>query len=203
MIKEAAKVLRDRLQFRGDIPFIDVYAGLVQTVSYKAETASGSTTTERMPVSYDTNLSAGCSGTPEKAIIPDSSKKGIIYFEENGGAVPFRTIAGGSTLYRLGLVAVVWLNRAKITGDDYSEISGSAFAEIKKKLTATDISDPFHRLTVTDARFRQNDAVFSKYSYDETVMQYLRPPFEYFAIDLTVTVLVPCAAAIVLNPKIC
>lgn len=203
MIKEVAKVLRNRLQFRGDIPFLDVYAGLVQTVSYKSETAGGGTMVKRMPVSYDTNLSAGCDTSPEKAIIPDSSKKGIIYFEENGGAQPFRTIAGGATFYRLGLTAVVWLNRAKITGDDYSEISGNAFAEIKKKLFSNDISDPFHRLTVTDARFRQNDSVFSKYSYDETVMQHLRPPYEYFAVDLTVTFLVPCSGVIELNPKNC
>ena len=205
MIKEIANKLRERLQFRGDLPFIDVYAGLVQTVSYKQETEGGSTTTKRMPVSYDTNISAGCSVSPERAIVPESTKKGIIYFEESGGASPVQNLSGGRTMWRANMVCVVWLNRDKITGDSYSEISAQAFHEIMKKLRNNEISAPFANLNVTEARFRQTDNIFQKYSYDETELQYLRPPFEYFAIDLVVSFIYrgDCVPEISINPKNC
>ena len=31
---------------------------------------------------------------------------------------------------------------------------------------------------------KQDAALFSKYTYDETLTQYLRPPFEFFGIEL-------------------
>jgi len=205
MIKEVCKILRDRLQFRGDLPFLEVYAGLVQTVTYKTEDENGVSLTKKMPVSYDTNLSAGCGVSPEKALTPDSSVKGIIYFEENGGAQPVRAISGGGQMYKLSLTCVVWLNRERITGDAYSEISAKAFHEVLKKLKATEISAPFINLNVTEGRFRQNESIFSKYSYDETILQFLRPPFEYFAIDLIVTFIMrgDCLPEININPKTC
>ena len=54
-------------------------------------------------------------------------------------------------------------------------------------------------------RYAQVKSIFSKYSYDETILQFLRPPFEYFAIDLIVTFIMrgDCLPEININPKTC
>ena len=52
----------------------------------------------------------------------------------------------------------------------------------------------FTGLFVEISRIPKQDAsLFSKYTYDETLTQYLRPPFEYFGIELK------CSYSI--NPK--
>lgn len=202
MIKEICTELRDRLQFNGDLPYIDVYAGLVQTVQYKQTDANDNPITKRMPVSYDTNIAADCGG-PEKALTPDSRKKGIIYFEDNGGVVTVKELSGGRTMYRANLMLVCWLNRKRITDDTYAVIGKNAFDGIKAKLLSNLKPSNYTNLKVNINRFRQEPNIFSKYSYDETVLQFLRPPFEYFAIELTASFITTCATEININPNNC
>ena len=192
------------MEFQGGLPFVDVYAGLAQTVSYKDQDENGNLIIKKMPVSYDTNIE-DCTVSPEKAVVPDSSKKGIIYFEENGGATQYKRLAGGFTMWTANLFLVCWLNRKLITGDDYSEIAAKAFTEIVAKLKDESITNPFQKLTVEATRFSQEPSLFTKYSYDVETMQYLRPPFEYFVITLRVNFMIRgnCLPAIVINPNNC
>lgn len=206
MIKELCTTLKNRLSDDGGLAFIDVYSGLVQAVKYKDQNADGNPITKVFPVSYDTNLSAECGGSPERALTPDSSKNGIVYFEENGSAAPLRNISGGRTMYKCAVNLVCWFNRNNVTGDAYSEIGLQAFSEILKRLKSDVVkSEVLRNITITEAKFSQNARIFDKYSYDETVLQYLRPPFDFFYMELTATFILKagCAPAIILNPKNC
>lgn len=204
MIRDICKLLKERLQFQGDLPFIDVYAGLAQTVSYKEQDENGNPVTKKMPVSYDTNIE-DCGFSPEKAVVPDSSKKGIIYFEENGGATQYKRLAGNFTMWKAQIVLICWLNRDKITGDAYSEIATKAFSDISLKLKNDSITSPFTKVIVDNTRFRQDANLFTKYSYETEVLQFLRPPYEFFAIDLSVnfTLKGNCLPSINLTPNNC
>lgn len=205
MIKELCKVLKERLEFQGNLPFVDVCAGLVQTVTYQEQDVNGNPITKKMPVSYHTNIDEGCTASPEKALTPDSTKKGILYFEDNGGATQTKRLAGGFTIWTAQLILVGWFNRYLITGDAYSEITSIAHAEIMAKLKKEDLASPFNKITVNDVRVRQEPSIFAKYTYDETILQFLRPPFEYLAIDLNVRFILKgnCLPELELNPKIC
>lgn len=205
MIAEICKVLKDRLEFGGGLQFLDVYAGLVNTVTYKDQDENGNPLTKRMPVSYHTNIEDCATKSPERALIPDSTKKGIIYFEENGGASQIRRMAGGNTMWRAQLIAVVWLNRDNITGDTYGDLTTKTRSEIITKMKGEAITSPFLKIILNNTRVRQNPEIFSKYSYDETVLQYLRPPFEYYALDIDVNFVVKgeCLPEIEINPKQC
>lgn len=205
MIKELCKTLKERLEFQNGIPFLDVYAGLVQTVTYQDQDENNNNLTKRMPVSYHTNIEDCVNKSPEKALIPDSSKKGIIYFEENGGAYQSKRMAGGLTMWKAQLICVAWLNRRLITGDDYDEIVSRARSTIMAKLKSQDITSPFVKIFVNNTRIRQTPDIFAKYTYDETILQYLRPPFEYFALDLDVTFIIKgeCLPTIEINPNNC
>lgn len=82
MQKELASVLKVKLL---TLPFIDLLAGLAQTLTTTDQDETNSTTIQkRRPVAYDAhNGNADCFGR-ETALIPDSSRKSIIYFEDFG-----------------------------------------------------------------------------------------------------------------------
>ena len=206
MIREIAKTLKSRILHDGGLPYLDSVSGLVQTVTYKSEDENGNPLTKRFPVSYDTNIADACSASPERALTPDSTKSGIIYFEQNGAITPLKQLSGGRQMMRASIIAVVWLNRRKITGDDYGEISPKAYEEIIRRLQKTQVkSEVLLNIEVTPAGYRQSPEIFSRYTYAEEIMQYLRPPFDYFAIDLNVTFIArkSCILPIELTPNNC
>jgi hypothetical protein len=204
MIKEVCNDLKTALLEGVPLNLVDTFAGLAQVVTYKNPDENGNIVTKKMPVSYDTE-GIGCvpNTSREKDLVPNSRKKGIIYFEDNGGMQIIRNLSGGCKQYRGNVVLVCWMNRKKSVGETYTEVGKAAFDEIMEKLSGVLLSQWFINLKASAVRFRQDPQVFNKYTYDETVLQFLRPPFEYFAIDLSVTFITSCKVPITLNPQEC
>lgn len=183
MIKELSSILRDRLE---GLPFIEVYGGLAQKVEYKENDQNGNPITKRMPVCYDVVGAGDCAGK-EYPVTPDSSKRGVAYFEDGG--VTYIDRKRNLLKFRAMVTLVVWTNRAKWAGDSYAEVSAACIAAtIGRIANANPINyEVFKTLTVTPVRIAPQDStVFSKWSYDETVLQHLRPPYEFFNISFTV-----------------
>lgn len=184
MQKELASVLKVKLL---TLPFIDLLAGLAQTLTTTDQDETNSTTIQkRRPVAYDAhNGNADCFGR-ETALIPDSSRKSIIYFEDFG--ITPGPFAHGLQSFNSSLRLVCWLNRAKLVGDHYAEISGRCQAAIIGRLCHKNPENisMFQRLVINLQRIPPQDAMlFGRYTYNETDRQYLRPPFEFFGLDLT------------------
>lgn len=203
MLKEVCNALKQKLITGDPLKLIDTVSGMVQTVTYKEINVDGNPITKRMPVSYDTNIVRSCGEGVEQDLVPDSLKKGLVYFEENGSLQTTRSLSGGRKMHRGSILLVCWMNRKKSVGDAYKEVTSMAYNEIMNKLKGVIPSNEFLNLRVSAKSFRQDPAIFARYTYDETVNQYLRPPFEFFAIDLTVTFISGCPAPIVLNPQNC
>lgn len=183
MNKEVATVLKNRIS---DLPFIDVLAGLVQTVESEdfIDGTGSQKKLKRFPVSYDTQGADNCIGR-EKDLQPNSSRKSIIYFEDYGSQVTGTKM--GSSSFNSTLRLVAWMNRKRLVNDSYAEISGSCIAMIIAKLVPINPINVgiFSRLTVKVNSVPAQDAgLFSRYTYDEKVRQYLRPPFEVFGINI-------------------
>lgn len=186
MNKEISKVLRERLRSGEGLPFVDKYVGMVQTVT--EEVATDEThTRKRFPVATEIVLNDVCSAH-EEIITPDSSLKGLVYFEDNG-TTPNGKIGKGYQ-YTSNLTLICWINRAKVVSEVYSEITGIAIQNIIQKLQIDENPENvsmFIGLTVTlNKIFPQDANLFSKYTFDEAVTQYLRPPFEFFGLSLQV-----------------
>lgn len=204
MNKELCTVLRDKLAL---LPFVEVLAGMVQTVTTQdsnVEDSNAASVVKRFPVSYEV-LGVDCEGK-EVALIPDSSRKSMIYFEDFGISANGRL--HGQTGFISSIRLVCWLNRANLVGDDYKAISGRCMASIIDSLAGRNPENVgiFTRLTVDVARIPPQDAgLFGRYTYNETDRQYLRPPFEFFGIDLSCKYYVPakCLAGINWNLKKC
>lgn len=187
MNKEIASILKGRLLANGGLPFVDSISGLAQRVVTKEPTGEGTTTTKAMPVSYDNSPAQGCSISKEKALIPDSSRRGLLYFEDRGAAIGDGV--GGGIGFTSGLTLVCWMNRERLVDDSYTELSAYCVAKILHKLNTHKYATEgmFQRFMVRPGRVLPQDAgVFARYTYDETVTQYLRPPFEFFALELSV-----------------
>lgn len=190
MNKEIANILKSRITNDPDINFLDVVAGLAQTVRYTQPTGDGSFVYKSMPVSYDVDSPDGCQTTPETAIIPDSMKKGILYFEESGtNIIEFKNNRGGE--YSSSLTLVCWVNKAQLGYETKEEITAILVSLILKAIVTANNRDNvgnFIAFHVKPNRINtQDNSVFNKYTYDEEATQYLRPPYEYFSIQIGVT----------------
>ena len=187
MNKELCNALKTRLASAPALPFAEVLAGMVQTVTYTDYDETNSTNVvKRMPVSYDTNIAGvDCTGQ-EQSLVPNSNRKSMIYFEDFG--IAFGGRAHGMAQFASSIRLICWMNRARLTNSIYQEISGPAMAAVIDKIGAG--QNPanigiFTRLTVEIVKIPPQDpALFSRYTYNETDRQYLRPPFEFFGIDL-------------------
>lgn len=188
MNKEISHVLKERIKRNGGLKFVNVLAGMVQTVTKQDVNADGNTVTNKFPVSYDVEMQ-DCTKSPEKAVIPNGFEKGILYFED-GGSVFDGYESNGAIKYKSTLILVCWINRIKSVGEKYKEVTAYCVTDIISKLEAEKLKNEgdFQRIRVTPKKILVQDAnVFSRYTYKEEVTQYLRPPYEFFGIQLEVS----------------
>jgi len=185
MNKELSLILLSKLQ---DAPWISRTSGVVQVVNRVIDTGDGTFVTKRVPLAaYAT--SQDCGGT-QADMIPDSSYKGMLYFEDGGVTAPVKARTGWQYTSKLRLVC--WLNTQLITGDDSTLLSARVITDIATRLSGNPFSNtPFSRIAVSISNIPMQDAtIFSKYDYSETETQYLMAPYEYFALDLSVTYII-------------
>lgn len=186
MNKEISKILRDRLRENGGLPFVNKYAGLVQVVT-DIKPNDETNVRRRYPVSTETVVNDACHSN-EEIMTPDSAMKGILYFEDNG--VQKIESVRGKFQYISNLTLIVWINRQRVTSNFYSEITAIAIQMILEKLGVEknpESDSMFTGIQVSLNRIlSQDSSIFAKYTYEETVTQYLRPPFEFFGLSLSV-----------------
>lgn len=177
MNKELSLILLSKLK---EAPYLDRTSGLVQVINRVIDTGDGAFINKRIPVAAD------CSGI-QADMIPDSRYKGMLYFEDGGVAAPIKARNGWQYTSKLRLVC--WLNTQLITGDDSTLLSARVITDIATRLSGNPFSSaPFSRIAVSISNIPVQDAaIFNKYDYSEAETQYLMPPYEYFALDLSVT----------------
>jgi hypothetical protein len=188
MIRELCDMLRDLIEFKS-LPFVDVVAGVARTIQYTHVDPNGSKHNYKIPVSWDTNITPCYAGQkPEKDLVPDSSKRGILYFEDNGATLERDTSYGNR--YRATVNLICWYNKAKIVDNVYAHVQSTFIEMIKDALKIG--RNPFNQapftgviITITKIAPQDNTS-FKKYTYNETTRQYLMPPFEFFNLTLDV-----------------
>ena len=183
MVKELANVLKSQLN---NIAFLEVIAGIVQPViDVRYNDTSGLKFPKKIPVSYDTSKGRSAFLGMERQLVPDKAYKSILYFEDFGST---QQAGRANTLtWNTKLRLVCWMNKAKIGYDIYSDVTMKCMDEVLNRLVQGKAINQqgITKLFVTAGAIVQQDAqIFSRYNYDEAELQYLRPPYEYFAIDL-------------------
>lgn len=185
MNKGLAHILMGRLLA---VPFIDLFAGLVQVQEMEDNYEDGRKTTSRFPVSCDVVDNGQCTDAAGSLVplTPDSGRRGILYFEDNG-----TTLVDKKSVYynyRSNLRLVCWLNTGYIDLNTCHGLSMPVMTDIIERLTGSYFNQGnFVKVFATVANIPVADKnLFSKYTYDNNRHQFLMPPFEYFAIDFSV-----------------
>lgn len=187
MNKDIAAILKDKILSSPLHPVIDKIAGLVRVVEYAQESRSGTAQTMRIPVSIDTNI-VGSNKYKDRELIPNSSNKSIIYFEDNGISSGLSNAYGKHHISKLTMVC--WMNLKRVTG---SSTPGSDFMMLLlKKIESLPFnSGKYLNVIVSHENILPQDSkIFSKYTYDEKEKQYLMSPYEFFAVNLSVKYIV-------------
>lgn len=182
MIGIIGKIVIDQIK---DLPFIDKYAGVVKVLTFADQGEGGRSIRRSFPVDCQTTLEE-CESGRYKDLTPDDNKKSVTYLEDTGLRVSGRE--GNYLLFEANYDLVCWLNMPKLGFTDCS-YSGKAILGILKKLPARPFnSGNYHLIDIQFVSQRPKSAnPFSKYSYDETVQQFLMYPHDYFVMSLRVT----------------
>jgi hypothetical protein len=173
MNKEIANILKSFIE---PLPFVDTLAGLVQTIEFASLEDKEKGKIIRFPASVDSNTTPTGKAWQYADLVPNSSKKSVIYFEDRGLKTTGKNRFGIGFESELRLVC--WMN-----SDDplplvsiINALSDGVFNEA-----------PITGIKITLGNILGlEDKIFGKYSYEESVNQFLMFPFSAFAIDLKI-----------------
>lgn len=199
MLIEICDILKDKLV---QLPFLDKVAGLVKPVSM-ATPSDSNAKNKIFPVAANVSYD-DCKKGRFTDLVPNSTKMGIAYFEEEQAATVVKDQAAAQH-YQAQVRLVVWLNLQKLGEKELSSLSSIALQNVTKLL------HNFH-LDLTNSGIRYVRArqvgeviklpsIFSKYTYSEAETQYLFYPFDYFAVSYRINFAVFDACVPLLNPK--
>lgn len=185
MTKEIAHMIATRLI---DLEFVDYIAGIAQPVSdTKVADDTGKAFVKKLPVSYDFIKRPNDIKGTERDLVPNSAYKGLLYFEDNGAQLDNNKSGGRNPYWNARIRLICWMNKKQMVESRYTEMTGVCIAEIQKALRWPRgiAAGGFNSLFVTSiAVVEQSEAIFARYNYDAKESAYLRPPYEYFALDL-------------------
>jgi hypothetical protein len=203
MIREFCDSLKTAIA-NENFPFVELVAGVVRAVTYTETAEDNKVRRIILPVSWDTNAQQ-CydQQNPIRDLVPDSSKRGILYFEDNGASIIDSNVYGNTYQAKINLVC--WYNKALILENVYGHAQSTFIMLVKKAIGVDKIVNrpPFTRVMVRiDSIAAQDNTTFRKYTYNETERQYLMPPYEFFNIVLNCRFTVPDSACFPALPSV-
>jgi hypothetical protein len=186
-----------------DLPFVDKYAGAVRVASYAVKDGN-QTLTKKFPVDCKTTETECQNKSRYFDLCPDSKKRSVMYLEDTG--IRPGEKKGNYQHFTASYDLVCWLNMPLLGFSDCS-YSGIAIAGILQRIGSGPAfnSPPYQLIDIQFAgqKSKMNNP-FLKYSYDETVNQFLLYPYDYFVLALQVNFRIDlrCITAAQLNPPI-
>ena len=196
MIVQVGKLIIERIE---NLPFIDKYAGVVKVLSLMQKDQTGKMVKKMFPADCQTTLQQ-CESGRYKDLLPDSSKKSVLYLEEAGPAQVLRS-EGGLNFWRANYNLVCWLNMPKLGFSDCS-YSSVAINGILSKIPVTPFKKGiYQRVSIRVLAQRpKSENAFAKYA-EESTLQYLMFPFDHFTLQVQVDFAVnkDCLTAMPIN----
>lgn len=156
-----------------DLRYVSKIGGLSR-VQQKSDTLNGKAVLYRFPVYKENGHLVDAT--------PDSRESAITFFENETTGLISRQ--GRFLKYSTSVRLICWLNSAKLDtcGDETSNVINNLVKMISnykgKDIKGLNILESTPRRIV-------KENVFSRYTFNENQRQYLMPPFDAFAIDIT------------------
>jgi hypothetical protein len=162
------------------LSFGDLIVGIVKPMRFRNEGGE-----KVFPVIYNEGLDACISGSYID-LLPNSSKKSIIYFEDKGTYLAKEE--KGRFFYRSTIWLVCWWNYKLTSSDLYEDTPyvGNVLALMPHLITGLDFISHV-RLRMVRQLPKDADMVFGKYTYNEAEVQFVTYPYDFFALEYDVT----------------
>jgi hypothetical protein len=176
----------------------DKVAGLVRAIPYTVREGNR-TVVKYFPLGCDVTDPEACTEQEVRDLVPDGSKRSIIYFEDMGWSRQ-KPHPPGAYRYTSRLRMVVWMN-TKLIGDQCT-IADSVQQDLIDAIEVERYNaDPFQQIQHRAYSAPPvSNAIFSKYTYNESERQFLTWPYSYFAIDIETTFILPIGCKIPVTP---
>lgn len=162
------------------VNFADLTAGIV-TVATKNQMSENGTVNKIFPI-YEQDHTT-CSQQDYVTLIPDEKYRSIIYFEEIGNTIT------SQTNYEIKITSdvriICWFNTKKI-GDFSTDVLLRLVAQAIPD-TIADFDDIENIRVTLSGIPNKSPSIFSAYTYSEAERQYLLFPFDYGALNYTIT----------------
>ena len=194
------------------LDWVDLYGGMVQTINMQIDsTAEREGPIKRYPVSCDVNKKDCNNIGVLQNLVPNDSRKSIVYWEEVQPMVDRGTTKKGQFFYRnfQGTARiVVWLNLLKL-GQTSCRAPIDAVLQVenlisfKGKIQGGVFDESMVRIHPKGMVKHDIQTIFGKYDYNKLKNFYLTP-YDYFAIDVNFS-LDQCLkkdSALIVNPSI-
>ena len=163
-----------------DLHWIDKLAGLTQVAKINQKSGDG-TVEKRYPVSCAVTLEDCVEGCYND-LAPNSAYQSVVYFEDGG--LSFVRQAGNKLYYESTLKLIAWLNYKKLGGGCGS--TGNYIIDIIRALPTYPVSiDDLLGVNIrVVSQMIRSDSIFSQYTYNEPVTQFLLLPYDFFSLEI-------------------
>lgn len=171
------------------LPFVDRYGGLVVPAERVDVNDFGTKVVSRFPVSISVNNTDCWEKGRYRDLIPDSTKKSIFYFEDRSG-ISLSSRSGKVLTFSGELRLVGWLNLPLLGESSFLSVTPYITLQLLDLLDTSFYpnSGSLDGATIKIKATREvqkNQSIFSAWTYDAQVTQFLLYPFDYFAIDIS------------------
>jgi hypothetical protein len=185
MNEKIANILKGKIE---DLVFVDKIAGLVRPIFVNVLNESNTKVQKVYPISCDVTLNECIEGRYQD-LIPESKYKSIIYFEDNGTSMQY--VDKNWVKFNSRLTLVCWMNIKKLGDCLNCTTSTSVLLSILAAFPEFPFNDvsygPIRDVRITSfSEAVKSNSIFSKYTYDEKITQYLLYPFDFFALNMQV-----------------
>ena len=179
--------------------FSEVVGGVAVPITHKI--MSGDKTTNKTFPAY--KKSQDMCGTGDYiSLVPDSSKRSVIYFEDLGSTIVNET---SDFLDMSARVKLIWWLNMKLINEAVNpvDIVKLLLNVFPKYIQSVGTSCKI--FIYPQSQDQKSAAIFNRYTYDETMKQYLMYPFDYGAMTFEIRYSVgkSCQQQIAINPSIC
>jgi len=193
MVEILAEILKTELS---TLNFVDKITGLVFTLSVKDKEKI-----RKIPVDVNENTTV-CNTETLTDLVPNSSRKSIIYFEDEG--TNLLESNKRSNHFESNLNLICWINIKKInkTFSDNSLILAALIQAIPKRL---DNQDFITGIKINIDGVIEKENLFNRYDYDEVTTQFMTYPYDAIGLKLNVKYFVSnsCISDVALNDTSC
>lgn len=195
-------IVKNIIPYLEALNFSEVVGGIATTISQNKPAKDNKIIVKKFPAYYNENKTT-CSASDYIDLVPNSNKRSIIYFENNG--IKISPINGNIIECVADVRLVCWANLKKIN-DTFINADTLKLLVIQAMPVSLSNVFPysFIRIELTGEETK-SVALFSKYTYNEEEKQYLIYPFDYFALNYEISfyVGINCIDPILISPSVC